>query len=99
LAGCDVANALAAWRMIVVRQKGDLEGALQDCNEAIRLKPDYANAFYNRALIQEGKANYKAAISDFQRYLDLGGGVRDGDQEEVEQKIRNLKKKLKQSKK
>ena len=31
------------------RAKGDLEGALQDYNEAIRLKPDYANAYYNRA--------------------------------------------------
>ena len=30
-------------RGIARRAKGDLEGALQDYNEAIRLKPDYAN--------------------------------------------------------
>jgi hypothetical protein len=29
-----------------------------------------------------------------QKYLDLGGGMRDGDQAEVEQFIRDLKKKL-----
>jgi len=31
------------------KAKGDVEGALQDYNEVIRLKPDYANAYYNRA--------------------------------------------------
>lgn len=73
--------------------KGDLEGALQDYDQAVRLTPDYANAFYNRATISQDKANYKAAIADYQKYLDLGGGVRDGDQQEVEEKIRELKQK------
>jgi tetratricopeptide (TPR) repeat protein len=76
------------------RAKGDLEGALLDYNEAIRLKPDYATAFYNRALKFEARASYVAAITDFQKYLDNGGGVRDGDQLEVEEKIRELRKKI-----
>ena len=37
------------------------------------------------------KNNPAAAIADFQKYLDLGGGERDGDTEEVEQMIRELR--------
>lgn len=81
-------------RGIARKVKRDIEGALQDYNDAIRLKPDYARAFYNRALIFRDKADYEAAIADFQRYLDSGGGKRDGDQSEVEQMIRDLRKKL-----
>jgi tetratricopeptide (TPR) repeat protein len=73
---------------------GDLKGALEDYDEAIRLKPDYADAFYNRAGIWAGKADYKAGIADFWKYLELGGGLRDGDQGDVEEKIRELEKKL-----
>jgi tetratricopeptide (TPR) repeat protein len=76
------------------KAKGDLEGALEDYNEAIRVKPDYASPYYNRALIFQDKANHGAAIADFQKYLDLGGEMRDGDQQEVEDKIRDLRKKL-----
>jgi tetratricopeptide (TPR) repeat protein len=71
---------------------------LQDYTEAIRLKPDYANAYYNRGLARRAKgdpASAKAAIADFQKYLDLGGGIRRGDQAKVlEQFISDLKNKL-----
>jgi hypothetical protein len=33
-------------------------------------------------------------VADFQKYLEYGGGVRDGDQAEVEEMIRDLEKKL-----
>ena len=72
--------------------KEDLDGALLDYNEAIRLKPDYANTFYDRADLWRKKDQSTAAISDLQKYLDLGGGQRNGDTEEVEQTIRNLSK-------
>jgi hypothetical protein len=39
----------------------------------------------------EKKADKAAAIVDYQKYLDAGGGVRDGDAQEVEQMIRDLK--------
>ncbi|HZI55909.1 MAG TPA: TIR domain-containing protein [Verrucomicrobiae bacterium] len=74
--------------------KGDLDGALKDYSETIRLNPGYASAFYNRALILRAKNSYEAAIADFQKYLDKGGGVRDGDQTDVERKILDLRKKL-----
>jgi tetratricopeptide (TPR) repeat protein len=78
--------------------KGDHDGALKDYTEAIRLKPDYAKAHYNRGVERERRAkgdpaSAKGAIADFQKYLNLGGGIRDGDQAEVEQFIRDLKNK------
>ena len=79
---------------ITRHDKGDLDGALLDYNEAIRLKPDNANTFYDRADLWRKKNQFTAAISDFQKYLDLGGGQRNGDTDEVEQTIRNLSKSL-----
>jgi tetratricopeptide (TPR) repeat protein len=74
--------------------KGNTNSALLDFNEAIRLKPDYALAFYNRASVWQKKDQHAAAISDLQKYLDLGGGQQNGDTKEVEKRIRNLKKNL-----
>jgi tetratricopeptide (TPR) repeat protein len=74
--------------------KGDVEGALRDCDEAIRLKPDYPLVYYNRAVLKGDRSEYRDAITDFQKYLDLGGGERDGDRAEVEEFIRDLKTKL-----
>jgi hypothetical protein len=58
------------------------------------LKPDYADAFYNRAQIWEEIDKPADAVAAYQKYLDLGGGVRNGDSEEVERIIGKLKKKL-----
>jgi tetratricopeptide (TPR) repeat protein len=85
-------------RAVARKDKGDLYGALADYNEAIRLEPDYADAYYNRALLFRQKAEHEAAISNFQKYLDLGGGTRDGDQAAIEQKILDLKKRIEKSK-
>jgi tetratricopeptide (TPR) repeat protein len=93
--GLNPGDADAYYNRGIARyDKGDLEGALKDYNEAIRLKPDFASPFYNRALIWKQKDRPAAAIADFQKYLDLGGGERDGDTEEVEGIIRELQKKL-----
>jgi tetratricopeptide (TPR) repeat protein len=81
--------------------KDDLDGAIRDYGEAIRLKPDYYRAFVNRAIARqiiasnsEEKSMYKDAIADYQAYLDLGGGFRNGDQSEIEKIIRGLQQKL-----
>jgi tetratricopeptide (TPR) repeat protein len=84
-------------RGIARADRGDLDGALKDYAEAIRLKPDFANAYYNRGIARRAKgdpASTKAAIADFQKCLDLGGGIREGDQANVEQFILDLKNKL-----
>jgi hypothetical protein len=39
---------------------------------SIRLQPDYANAFYSRAFVLKNNSNYRAAITDYQKYLDCG---------------------------
>ena len=76
------------------RASGDLDGAVADYTEAIRLRPDLFVVYKNRASVLESKENYRAAIDDLERYLKLGGGQRDGDQVEVERRIRELKRKL-----
>jgi tetratricopeptide (TPR) repeat protein len=81
----------------ILRSYKNPHGAIADYTEAIRLKPDYAESYYNRGLVhrrQSDLASVKAAIADFQKYLDLGGGIRDGDPTKVEGFIRDLKKKL-----
>ncbi len=82
-------------RGIARSDKGDLDGALADYDEAIRLNPEYANAYYNRGGTREDVEAYTDAIADFQQYLDLGGGIRDGDQSEIEERIKRLSAKAK----
>jgi len=76
------------------RDQGDNDGAIADWTTAIRLEPDYTNAYYNRGVAYKEQANYRAAIADYQQYLDLGGGQRDGDQEQVEEIIADLQQRL-----
>jgi len=73
---------------------GDVEGSLKDYDEAIRLKPDDDVARYNRALLEMNRSEHSAALADFQKYLDLGGGERHGNRTYAEQFIRDLKAKL-----
>ena len=75
------------------KAKGDLDGAIRDYDQALRLKPDEADAYVNRGLARQAKGDVAGAIRDYQKYLDLGGGLRHGDQKEVEKIIRDLKKK------
>jgi tetratricopeptide (TPR) repeat protein len=74
--------------------QGDQTGAITDYTEAIRLNPQYTNAYYNRGLARRAQGDLAGAIADYEQYLTLGGGKRDGDQEEVEQRIRALRAQL-----
>ena len=49
-----------------------MEGALQDYNEAIRLKPDYALAFYNRGIARRDKGDVEGALQDYNEAIRLG---------------------------
>ena len=44
---------------------GNYTGAIADYDSAIRLKPDYANAYYNRGLAKDDLGQYFAAIADY----------------------------------
>jgi hypothetical protein len=71
-----------------------LSAAKNSHNEAIRLNPDYTLPYENRAIAFQKKSKYAAAITDYQKYVDLGGGVKNKDQSTIENIIRNLKNKL-----
>ncbi|MEP6880146.1 MAG: tetratricopeptide repeat protein, partial [Nitrosospira sp.] len=43
------------------KNKGDLEGAVQDYTEAIRLQPDLAEAYNNRAIVRRDKGDLEGA--------------------------------------
>jgi len=80
-------------RGVARKDKGDLDGALWDHDEAIRRKPDYVSAYLHRALLWESTKKRTDAIADFEKYLALGGGIRDGNQAKVEERIQKLKRK------
>src|SRR5688572_10081132 len=52
-------------------QKGDLEGALADLNQAIRIRPTLAVAYLNRAAVQRAQMETMAAIKDLDRAISL----------------------------
>ena len=52
--------------------KGDLDGAIQDFTEAIRLEPDYARAFHDRGATRARKGDAAGAQQDNSRAIQLG---------------------------
>jgi tetratricopeptide (TPR) repeat protein len=55
----------------VLRKQKDHAWALAVCEEAIRLKPDYAMAWHNRALAYSHLGRPDKAVGDFSRALEL----------------------------
>lgn len=72
------------------RKKGDLEGAIKDANKAIRLKPDHAEAYWNRGVVWWDKEEYALAAADFEKYFEVGGT-----DERVREYLNEVKKKIK----
>jgi len=58
-------------RGIALRDKGDLDRALVDFNEAIQLNPKDANAFNNRGITHRDKGDLDRALSDFNEAIRL----------------------------
>lgn len=58
-------------RAHLLRIKGDLEGALRDCNESVRIDPTNNDGWYNRGVIRMTLGQRDLAISDFRRALQL----------------------------
>jgi tetratricopeptide (TPR) repeat protein len=48
-----------------------VEGALKDYNEAIRLQPDHAAAFYNRGFAYDNKGDLNGAIENYSEAIRL----------------------------
>jgi tetratricopeptide (TPR) repeat protein len=51
--------------------KGDHDRAIQDCDQAIKLHPDYVVAYLYRAHAYFNKANYDRAIQDYDQAISL----------------------------
>lgn len=51
--------------------KAQYDRAIQDFNQAIRIKPDYALAFNNRGFAYQNKGDYNRAIQDYNQSLKL----------------------------
>jgi tetratricopeptide (TPR) repeat protein len=58
-------------RGVARQDKGDLDGAIQDYSEAIRLKPDYAIAFLSRGTARRVKGDLDGAIQDDNEAIHL----------------------------
>lgn len=52
-------------------QRGDAQGALRDLNQAIRLNPDYARAYGDRATIKFQQDDRQGALADLDRAIQL----------------------------
>jgi tetratricopeptide (TPR) repeat protein len=59
------------WRGNVWREKGVLDKAIADYNEAIRLSPKRASAYSNRGIVWCDKDEYDKAIADYNEAIRL----------------------------
>jgi tetratricopeptide (TPR) repeat protein len=59
-------------RGICFEMIGDLEAALRDLNRAITLRPDYADAYVNRASVLRKMSAFRMSVQDYARANALG---------------------------
>ncbi|WP_298912142.1 tetratricopeptide repeat protein [uncultured Nostoc sp.] len=53
------------------QKKGDLQGAIAAYTEAIRLNPNFAQAYTNRGVVRADLGDNKGAITDLQQAADI----------------------------
>ena len=58
-------------RALAQQNKGDLDGALADYTEALRLNPQYAAAYLNRGIVRAAQKDYRGAVADYEARLRL----------------------------
>lgn len=67
----DDVRFLAARCWARMGEGSDLDLAMGDCNLAADLAPDFATARLNRGMVRLKQQNYRAAVQDFTRALDI----------------------------
>ena len=50
---------------------GDHAGAINDCNQALLINPQFADAFSNRAVAKSSRGDHEGALNDFGRALSI----------------------------
>ncbi len=64
-------SLMLTMRAGVDRLQGNFGAALSGYGEAIRLDPDRAEFYYNRAVVQNDLANFEQAIADSKKAIEL----------------------------
>ena len=50
-------------------QSGDYKGSVENYTLAIKIKPDYNDAYFNRAISYDKMGEYKKALADFTKII------------------------------
>src|ERR1044071_4180902 len=58
-------------RCLVRYKKSDFQGAVEDCNEALRIRPGLPSAFLNRAAALRELEEFDAALKDLDRAIAM----------------------------
>ena len=53
------------------QMKNDLDGAIKDCDEAIKIRPHYASAYLMRGIAKFEKQDYASALKDYDLCIRL----------------------------
>ena len=53
------------------QQKGNYAAAIKDYDQAIKLNPEYANAYNNRGIVKDDLGDFAAAIADYDEAIKL----------------------------
>jgi len=64
---CYFSRGVLRWREL-----GEYEEAIRDFSTVLELKPDWADALFNRALAFKMSTQFEKAVADFERYLEQG---------------------------
>ncbi|MBN1283354.1 MAG: tetratricopeptide repeat protein [Proteobacteria bacterium] len=71
LSGEDLVPVSLAARSIEKSRRGDIEGAISDCEEALRLRPDFAATHNTLGNIKADAKRHREAVEDFNRAIEL----------------------------
>ncbi|PSB04825.1 tetratricopeptide repeat-containing S1 family peptidase [Merismopedia glauca] len=52
-------------------EKGEFQAAFRDLNQAIKINPEYAEAYASRAQMRYDQGDFQGAVADFDRSIDL----------------------------
>ena len=73
---------VAHWNRSVARlELGDNKGAISDCEEILRLDPDYADAYTNKGKAELRLQDYAAATKSWEQYGEKTGWAKGGRRE------------------